>query len=350
MADEETNRGAFRWQAAFARKSASPVTALLCDALAAVLDRSTALGARVLDWPGEPIRDALSLRVTGGLHALVRAGRAPALVPIFAGTVRDPAAIAAAVMETVAASDGELVGWLAGPPQTNEAGRSAVLMAGLLALATRFDVVFDLIEIGSSAGLNLLIDRYRFDLGGVAIGPGDAPLRFAPDWRGTPPPAPQVRIGSVRGVDVAPIDLADPAQAERLTAYVWPDQHDRLDRLARAIALALVHPPTLDRGDAADWVEARLAEPTRAGTGRVLMHSVVWQYLPPEGRARIETAMAAAGSRAAPDRPLGWLAYEGERNLDRHGLVLRCWPGDGMPRRLASAHPHGAWIEWLGDG
>lgn len=346
MADEAAVRDAFRWQATFARAGGSPVTARLCDALAGRLDRSSGLGRAVLGWAGEPIADALSLRVTGGLHALTRAGRAPALAPVHAGEVTAPEAVWRALAETIAANDAELAGWLAGPPQTNEAGRSAVLMAGLAVLAERFGRPFELLEIGSSAGLNLLIDRYGFDLGGVAAGPADAPLRLAPAWEGPPPPTAPVRIRSVRGVDIAPIDLADDAQAARLVAYVWPDQAERIERVERAIAIARAAPPRLDRGDAADWTEARLAEPQAAGTARVLMHSIVWQYLPPEGRARIGAAMAAAGAAATADRPLGWLAFEGEPGLERYGLTLRAWPGDGAAERLATVHPHGAWVRW----
>ena len=220
MADEQAIRDAFRWQAAFARRNASPVTARLCDALADRLDRSTTLGQRVLDWAGDPIADALSLRVTGGLHALVRAGQAPALAPLYRGQMDDPDAVWRALQVTIAAKDEALSGWLAGPPQTNEPGRSAVLMAGLLVLAARFGRPFELLEIGSSAGLNLLIDRYGFDLGGVRPGPADASLTLRPDWRGPPPPSASVRIESVAGVDVAPINVRDEAQAERLVAYV----------------------------------------------------------------------------------------------------------------------------------
>ena len=96
----------------------------------------------------------------------------------------------------------------------------------------------------------------------------------------------------------------------------------------------------------ASWIEARLAEPQADGVIRVLMHSIVWQYLPPATQRRIEAAMAAAGTHADARRPLGWIAYEGERGLAHHGLTMRSWPGDGTPTRLASAHPHGSWIEW----
>jgi hypothetical protein len=346
MADEDSNRAALLWQADFCTISGAPVIGAVCAGLARVIDRSTITGRRVLDWPGDPKEDALPLRLQGPFHALVRAGRAPELAPVYAGAVTAPDAIDAALRTTIATHDAEIARWLDGPPQTNETGRSAVLMSGLLALAERFALPFDVLEIGSSAGLNLMLDRYDFDLGGVRVGPADSPIRIAPEWRGPMPPAAKVSIRGVRGVDIAPIDLTDDTQAERLMAYVWADQPVRLDRLTRAIAMARADPPLLECADAADWIESRLAEPQPDGVTRVLMHSVVWQYIAPAGQRRIEAAMAAAGKRATAERPLGWVAYEADRTLNRHSLIVRSWPGDGAARRYATAHPHGAWIAW----
>lgn len=346
MADEQAIRDALRWQRDFCLRSGAPITARVCAALAELLDRSSATGRRALDWPGEPIADALPLRLAGGFHALHRSGRCPALAPVYRGEAEDArGAVRAAITE----HDAELVRWMDGPPQTNEPARSGVLMAGLLALAARHRVArFELIEIGSSAGLNLLIDRYRFDLGGTLVGPAESPVAIRPEWRGPPPVAAGIEIASVRGVDIAPIDLSGDPAVERLLAYVWADNHERFARLEKAIAMWRAAPPRLDRGDAADWVEARLAEPQPEGVLRVLMHSIVWQYLSPGGQRRIEAAMAAAGERATASRPLGWIAYEGQRGLMTHGLTVRSWPGHPGELEIASAHPHGAWIEWAG--
>src|SRR3546814_7981969 len=61
------------------------------------------------------------------------------------------------------------------------------------------------------------------------------------------------------------MDAADPAVEARLSAYVWAEKPERLDRLRRAIAMVRARPVRLDKGDAADWVEARLAEPQADG-------------------------------------------------------------------------------------
>jgi len=343
MADEPTNREAFELQARYCDANDAPITAALCRGIAAAIDRSTETGRRILDWPGRPIADALPLRIAGGFHALWREGSAPELAAVFQGT----GDAAAAIHGTLTRHDEVLVRWLDGPPQTNEPGRSAALMAGLLQLAQRHGPRFDLLEIGSSAGLNLLIDRYRFDLGGVEAGPAGSPVVIKPEWRGLPPPAAEIRIERVRGVDINPIDPTAPDAERRLLAYIWAEHGLRFERVARAIAMLRERPVSLDRGDAADWVEARLAEPQDAGVTRVLMHSIVWQYLPAEGQARIAAAMERAGAAADAKRPLGWVMLEADRTLNRHDLTVRSWPDHAEPVLLGHAHAHGFWVEGL---
>ncbi|URW74494.1 DUF2332 domain-containing protein [Sphingomonas donggukensis] len=349
MGTEAENREAFRIQAGYCAAMAAPVTARIAGALAGAIDRVSVTGRRVLDWAGEPVADAVALRLVGGLHALHRTGVDAALSRVFAGAVSDPVAVEATLRETLRTHDAALSPWLDGPPQTNEAARSAGLMTGLLHLAARYGPRLELIEIGSSAGLNLLIDDYAFDLGGVRAGPANAAVTIRPEWRGPPPPDVPVEIVSTRGVDIAPIDLSDPAAAERLQAYVWIEATERAARLAQTIALVRARGVRLDRGDAADWVAARLAEPQAAGVTRVLMHSVVWQYLGAERQERIRAAMHAAGGRATAERPLGWVMMEPNRDLHRHEVRVRGWPGERAMELVGLTHAHGAWVEGLAE-
>src|SRR3546814_682316 len=127
---------AFAKQAEWCRALGSPFTALLMEALPRALDVRTRTGAAVLGWRGDPIADALPLRVAGGLHALVRGGKLPMLAALY-----PPAAcpriepLAAALAEAVTEADEVLLRWLASAPQTNEVARSGVLMPGLLVVA-----------------------------------------------------------------------------------------------------------------------------------------------------------------------------------------------------------------------
>lgn len=346
MADEAANREAFRIQADYCAAMDAPITARVCRVLGNCLDRSTETGRRVLDWPGEPVADALVLRLVGGLHALHRRD-VPELRYVFTGRVDDPEHVATALGHAIARYDAELVPWLYGPPQTNEAGRSAGLMTGILHLADRFGPRVEILEIGSSGGLNLLIGDYGFDLGGVAVGPIDAPVRIVPEWRGPPPPDVPVTVVDARGVDRNPLDLGGVRDAERLQAYCWVDQRERVERLAHTIAMVRARGVRLDRGDAADWLEAQLERPQAEGVTRVLMHSVVWQYLAEATQQRIADAMQRAGARATRARPLGWVMMEPNRDQHRHEVRVRGWPGETPMQLVATTHAHGAWVEGL---
>lgn len=344
MADEATNRSAFEIQRAYCETMGAPITTRVVGAIHDALDRATGIGRRILDWPGDPTADALPLRTVGGLHALAQGGH-PLLSRLFAGEVTDAAEARTIVHAAFAEHDRDLHPWLDGPPQTNEAGRSGALMVGLLDVTRRFGQPLEILEIGSSAGFNLLVDRLRYELGETTVGPADSPITIRPEMRGHAPEPADICFHSVRGVEIAPLDVTDPEQAKRLRAYVWADNPDRMARLDQVIAMIRERPVDMVQGDAADWIESRLAEPQPDGVTRVLMHSVVWQYLGPDRQARITAAMEVAGAAASAGRPLAWVRMEPVRSLHpRMEVWVRCWP-DGAERKVAHSQAHGAWIE-----
>jgi len=341
-------REAIAWQANHADKADAPITGRVVRAELAILDTPTELARRMNHWPGLSLEDAMPLRVAGGLHWLHLSGADPRLAPVYAGEVLDQAAVDEIVAAVAVDWDAKLAPWLDHPPQTNEAGRSASVMAGLLWLSRKLGPLFELNEIGASAGVNTMMERYRYDLGGVEVGPADSPMRLTPAWRGPPPPDGAVEIVAIRGCDVSPVDLSNPAEALRLKAYVWPDAPDRMQRIEAAAQLSAATPPLLARKDAGDFVEERLEAPQDAGVTRVLFHSVMWQYLPEATRRSITAAMEQAGAHASAERPLAWVQLETNRETFRHELTVRHWPGGEAPVLLSEAHPHGAWIAWRG--
>ena len=341
---------AFDNQVAYCTSSGAAVTARVVAALRDLVesDEPGELLAQIRSWPGAPLADALPLRIAGGIHSLQLRGVEPALADIYAGRdgIDDTAVIAAAIR----AHEAELLPWLDGPPQTNEAGRSANFIAAMLWLADQgLPPRFECLEIGSSAGINLMLDRYHYNLGGVEVGPEPGAIRFQPEWQGEAPPDRKIEVVSAKGCDVAPVDLADPVQATRLKAYIWPEHTIRFERMEAAIAEAKKQAPDLVHMNAADFVEAELAKPQEAGTTRMLMHSIVWQYVPEDQQARVTAAMEAAGALATPEWPLVWVALEANRIMHIHEMVVRYWPGGEQGVVVTRAHPHGAWIGWLGS-
>jgi hypothetical protein len=337
-----------RWQAEHGLRNDAPITGRICMAMLALLHSDTATGRRIAAWPGAVMEDAMPLRLAAGFHYLHMTDGDRRLTPIYTGEVTDQAAVDAIVLAVTRDHDAWLLPWLDGPPQTNEAGRSASIVAALAWLSLRFGPSFEMNELGASAGCNTMIDRYAYDLGGVLVGPAGSTVLIRPEWRGPPPPHAPVQIVGISGCDQAPIDLTDPVQAMRLKSYVWPDNQYRLERLDRIIALAHQKPPALIRADAADWVEQRLATPQETGVTRVFYHSIVWQYIAADSRTRIEVAMAAAGAQATHDQPLAWIMLETNRQTFRHELRVRYWPGSEDWTMLGEAHAHGAWVSWLG--
>ncbi|ABC62613.1 hypothetical protein ELI_02605 [Erythrobacter litoralis HTCC2594] len=339
---------AIEWQAQHAEEGGAPGTAKVIRGLLAVSRTETATGRRIANWQGLTLKDAMPLRINGGLHNLVLTGEDTRLGAVYGGLMTDQAAVDELVCELFESYDARLLPWLDGPPQTNEAGRSASLMAGLLWLAQHVPAQFEMLELGSSAGINTMMERYFFDLGGVTTGPEASPMRIAPDWKGDPPPTTAPQIVSIRGCDVAPIDLSDPEAALRLKSYVWPEAFERMGRIDAAVELAGQRPPDVVKQDAGSFVAEALAQPQDKGVTRVLFHSIVWQYIPDDQQQAIRDAIDEAASKATPERPLAWVSLETNRKTFRHELHVTYWPGGAEPTLLACAHPHGAWVEWWG--
>ncbi|GMN02681.1 DUF2332 domain-containing protein [Erythrobacter sp. MTPC3] len=344
---------AIDWQAEHAEINAAPCTARIVRALKAVLRTDTLTGRRIAGWEGLTLKDAMPLRVAGGLHHLLLSGQDDRLARVYSGQIADQQRVDALVCELVEQFDAQLLPWLDGPPQTNEAGRAASIMGGLLWLAQRTQRKFELFELGASAGVITMLDRYRFTLGETVVGPANSPMHIAPEWKGASPPAAteDFEILSVAGCDLAPIDLSDADSALKLKSYVWPDAPGRMARIDAAIELASNQPPVLTREDAGAFVKWFLAQPQAGSTARVMFHSIMWQYMPESTQAAITAQFEAAGELASSDRPLGWVSLETDPKTFRHELKVRLWDGgdhSGETVLLSHAHPHGAWVEWSG--
>lgn len=335
-------------QARGCAQAGSPIYEALLARAADDLERGGIFAELVSDYRGQPVLDALPLRLLGRVHALVLEGSAPALARFYpsVGGRFEPDGAWRALLDLAQARRDVLRDaashWRV---QTNEVRRSAVLLPGFLRIAARTKLPLRIREIGASAGLNQVFDRYRYALGPHRWGDPASPLGLQTDWEG---PAPDLdaplRVADRRGCDVAPIDLRAPAEQTRLQSFIWPEQQDRLERLRAAIGVVGADPPPIEAAAAGEWVERHVTpEP---GVATVLFHSVVWWYIPEPERERITEAMEAAAARASADAPLAWLRMEGAR-LEEAELRLRLWP-HGADALLGTVHWHGAWVRWAG--
>lgn len=342
----------FAWHANHRDQPGGSVfTSRLAQVLIDVLDETSAVGRRVLEWPGNPHDDAVGLRVFAALHALARTGAVAELSAVYPPAQATDAQLEAAVRAAIEDADPFLARYLDSPPQTNEVGRSGVVLGAALILAQRFGHPLRLYEIGSSAGLNLRMADYAYDLGnGRRWGSPNAALTVHSDWRGNnlPPLDAPLIVESARGCDVSPLDPRDDTDAARLVSYVWADQYDRLERIEAALWNAREDDIAVEQADAAEWIEARCSEPQPEGVTRLVFHSMVWSYLNEPTQQRITAALERAGSASTANSPLAWLRYENDFLPDKPSarLDLRVWP-DGADTMLGRAQYHGRWVEWM---
>ena len=223
--------------------------------------------------------------------------------------------------------------------QTNEAARCAVLLPQLV----RIPGPLALLEVGASAGLCLHPDRYAYrytaDDGTVTAVEPTTPTDVVIDCR-IEDAAPPTRLPEVvwrAGIDLNPLDPADPDTLAWLDALVWPEHDDRRARLAAAARIAASDPAPIRAGDLNDLIADAAASAPRDAT-LVVFHTAVLAYLSPEDRDRFRRTMA--------DTDAVWLSNEGlgvfpefERVVppgERHRFVLAV---DGEP--VALTHPHG---------
>jgi hypothetical protein len=274
------------------------------------------------------------------------------LVPAFAAFVRDHAGDLAALCASRTT-------------QTNEALRTALLRPAFAHAAELLDGrPVSLVELGTSAGLLLIPDRYGYDYGGVPYGRADAPaeliMRCELRGPGRPPHLDRApAIAGRVGLDLHPVDAADPSAADWLRSCVWPEQVERLARLDAALVEVAAAAPRLVTGDMVAGLAPVLST---VDAVPLVFASNALTYLAPDARAELVRALAAEGARRdlvlvvneaagaglklfAPDSP------PPEPGLAIGTLTLVAWlGGTATVTSLAKTAPHGQWLHWRPAG
>jgi len=227
--------------------------------------------------------------------------------------------------------------------QTNEARRCASLLPALALI----DGPIALLEVGASAGLCLYPDRYayRYD-GGPLLGDSEVVLESTTTGP-VPVPTALPQIVWRAGVDLHPLDVRNGDDMRWLETLVWPEQHERRERLLAAIEIAKTDPPHLVAGDAVEAVAALAAEAPDDAT-LVIVTSGVLVYLPAAQRAHFAEQVRALDAR--------WISLEGRGALPEVEARLPKATEGGVPGRfvlaldehpLAFTGPHGQSLDWF---
>jgi hypothetical protein len=299
----------------------------------------------------------LPLSLLAAVHDLLLDGIEHPLAEVYAGTSdADPAPLFADVCRRHPDAVTEVMA--ARPVQTNECGRSALIGPALTWLASQGLGPLALVDVGASAGLNLLCDRYRLDYGSYgATGPPDSPVTVQCRVEAGDPPIAQALPELVArvGIDRSTVDLSEAGDVRWLLACVWPDT-GRLDRTRAAVELARSDPPTVREGDANELLPKVLDElPSDAVP--VVCTTWSFSYFSLEQRAVFEGLLSDASRRG----PVAWLCGDGADVLaslaGRAGAprtpstdqllgVELFTEGDRESILLARVQPHGSWLEW----
>lgn len=238
--------------------------------------------------------------------------------------------------------------------QTNEVGRCAQFLPPFGLLAAEVGTLAH-VDVGASAGLNLLLPRYSFDFDpGGRVG-RESTVHLRCETRGNVPvPTEMPHIAASIGLDLMPIDVRDDEEVRWLEACVWPDQADRFARLVAAIELARAAPPDVRRGDAVADLAASVEEAAIHGHP-VVTNSWVLNYLPYGARLDFVAALDRIGAAMdmswviaeAPGQTVGLPVPTTDPPEEITVVTLVRWRnGERTVQRLGTTHPHGYWFRW----
>jgi hypothetical protein len=222
--------------------------------------------------------------------------------------------------------------------QTNEVQRAWVLLPCFLRAAQLLDVdELDVVELGASAGLNLVWDRYRYEYAAGEWGLEDAPLTLSGEERRPVPAkllelAPRVRRHV--GIDREPIDVKMRTGVLLVKCFVWGDQTERLQRLDAAIEAVRASPPALVQGDIADELP-RVLEDRPA----LVFQTAVFPYVPPETRESVRATLART------EAPVAFVSAGRPRGEEGWGMRIELYP-PGEREFVGHADFHGAWLDY----
>ncbi len=232
--------------------------------------------------------------------------------------------------------------------QTNEVGRCAYLMPAFSLIAEENPgLPLSLVDIGTSAGLHLLWDRYSYEYTGHAVtGDTSSPVRIKADVRGSNDPPIPTRFPPVAfriGLDLNPVSLTDPDSALWLRALIWPEHKRRAAQLEAAIGLAIDNPPTLLAGNALETLPDILDRIPSEST-LCIFHNYTLNQFSLEDRQRFDAIL----DDCSTDRDIHLLSGEGRWGHDYATLELvSIRRGNRSSRKLANVDFHGRWLEWV---
>lgn len=344
----EQVRSACEWQREVCRKNGSPSYVALITELIRQLGVDDGITQLLTGDSRDPIQSAQCLRLFGAVNRIAMAESASwitAYYPTLGGNL-DLDRLVPAFYDFLRANLATVREEMSAGVQTNEVGRAAPLSAAMNYVANATGLPLRLLEVGSSAGLNLLLDRYYVAAGDESWGPADSALRLVGHFESGAPRAATLVVTERRGCDLNPIDVHAPDAGDLLRSFVWPEHVERARRLNAALDIARSAPRLLiDASDACSWILRHL-EISTPGQTTVVYHSIVLPYFDPGERARFTRIIRSCGEATDENRPLAWISLEpSDQDYSVVDLTCELWPGH-QRILLARTTPHGTRVRW----
>ncbi|MFF7359471.1 DUF2332 family protein [Streptomyces sp. NPDC008125] len=336
------------WQREICKKAGSVGYVGMITGLMDQLGRDPRLTELLTSETQDPIQSAQCLRLLGAVNRVALAENASWITdyyPVFGGQCdvdRLVPAFLTFLQDRLPAVRREL----SASVQTNEVGRAAPLSAAINYVAEATGMPVRLLEVGASAGLNLLQDQFFVAAGERSWGPESSALQLTGQFKEGDPPTGTPEVVERRGCDLNPIDARDSRCMDLLRSFVWPEHVERMTRLNAALEIARSAPAVpIDADDACSWASEQLAT-CPAGQVTVLYHSLVLTYFDDAERAKFADIVRAHGASATADRPLAWISMEPSEG-DSAVVEVKCelWP-EGRRLLLARCTPHGGEVRW----
>ena len=225
--------------------------------------------------------------------------------------------------------------------QVNAEGRCGYLMPAFgLASADAGGMPLALVDVGSSAGIHLLWDKFRYIYSdGSEFGPEDSDVKIYCETM-TPLPDIPSELPEVRfriGLDMSPIDMVAEEEFLWIMALIWPEHMDRAQTMWEALLVWMADPPPVKRGNALDTLPEVLEE-APGDAALCVFHCHVLNQFSVDDRAAFYEILRAESFR----RPVYYIPSEGEVML-----VTRIVNGESATLAFAKRQAHGRWVEWL---
>ncbi|MGW6208938.1 DUF2332 domain-containing protein [Streptomyces sp. NPDC055089] len=326
----------------------SPLYATLSHTIA---DNTDLLGLAAHTQPGQPAPNML----LGAIHHILRRGTQHPLAIHFSGHEPLLADRAEDLLTHFCRRHASQIRHILATRsvQTNEVGRCAVLLPAFAALQQQLatdDRHIKVVDVGASAGLNLLWDRYSYDYSGrrFTLPDSDPGTVLSCDLRGTTPPLDLAfeRFTQPLGIELNPVDVTDTEATEWLVSLTWPEQAQRMRTLNSALALAALTPPAILPGRAQDHLANVVAEtPADQHLVFVFSWSIYQIFGSPGGRDRLGSALAELSlKRPIHEISIGHFGHDTGRMI-----MARYDGGTSRSQTVAQCDVYGTWLNWLAD-